>query len=420
MASVEYRTKTRTGTAALLIGAAALASAMPGDAHATIEQEASVLAVRQVGAFVTDEVTSPPDALRGVSAASTGPGYSVEASVGPFGNLGIAAQMTGTGLLYSLIAISNDEFINPLAIPQHAEAFFIIDGGGLGMLAGPGSRLTFDLVVAAVVADSNGLPTGERSFASSIALEQTAAGLEFHTTGASLGATFDPTIGGGFQVDIPLSLQSLGLGLIPASGRIELSYVVTIEADTQVFSEFVAYQFSDPLRVDGTGEFPTVIFSDPAAVAEPPALLALAASLALLGATRRRRTAATPPCGRTAATVLLGMTALVNVVSGDAHATIAQSAYVEYSNIVPALAFDSDEVMAPPDVLRGVSAQIVGQAFSATASIGDFGNLGTAGLLGRTGTLQSQLGIFSDEFVNPLSTPQRAQTQFVIDGGRLP
>jgi hypothetical protein len=291
MAGLKSRAKTHTGTATLLIGAVALAHAISGNAHATVKQSASILHFDSAGTGVSafDPVTSPPDALRGVSAALAGPGYIATASVGPFGNLGIAAQMSGTGTLSSQILISNDEFTNPLSIPQRAEAHFIVDGGLLAMLAGNGSRLFLSLEVGALVRDANGLSAGSETFSSLIQLEQTVTDLEFLTDGRSLGATFD----GQSRVDIPLSLQSLDLGLIPGNGSILINYEVLIRADVDVFSEFVVYQFSDPLQVDGTGEFPTVIFSAPAVVPEPSGFLALAAGLALFGASRCRGTGAT-------------------------------------------------------------------------------------------------------------------------------
>jgi hypothetical protein len=104
----------------------------------------------------------------------------------------------------------------------------------------------------------------------------------FRTFGASLGATFDR-----FSADIPLSLQTLDLGWIPAGGSVALHYVLVISATTKASTEIAAWQFSDPFQVDGTGEFPTVVFSDVAAVPEPSGLMAFVAGLALLGAERR-------------------------------------------------------------------------------------------------------------------------------------
>jgi hypothetical protein len=288
MASVERQTDMCTRTAAALVGIAALATAVCCNAHAAIMQQASVIYSGGVGLSADDfdAITSPPDTLRGVSAEIIGPGFRGAASVGPFGNLGINAQMVGTGTLTSQIIISNDEFTNPLPIPQRAAAQFIVDGGRLAMLAGNGSRLILILELSANVIDRDGGFAGEETFAANIELEQLATGLEYRAAGQDLGATFN----GAFGVDIPLSLQSLDLGTIPGGGNVSLSYRLQIFADIDVFSEIVAYQFSDPLQVDGTGEFPIVTFSVVAAVPEPTGLALLAVgATGLLEATRRRK-----------------------------------------------------------------------------------------------------------------------------------
>jgi hypothetical protein len=292
MASVECQIKTCAGAVAALIGAAVLATAIPGDAYAVISQQASVIHASCAGGPICTSFTdfaeerSPPDVLEGVSAAIGGPGFTLEASVGPFGNLGMTGQMSRVGTLSGQIIILNSEFFNQLPSPQRAAAQFIVDGGRLAMLAGTGSRLNLLLQVSAIVRDPTTTLARDELFVAQIALEQTADGMQFESSGESLDETFD----GHFAVDIPLSLQTLDLGLIPAAGSIQLTYRLMIFADIHGFNEITAYQFSDPLQLDGTGEFPTVIFSEPAAVAEPPALLVLAASLTLIGATRRRQT----------------------------------------------------------------------------------------------------------------------------------
>jgi hypothetical protein len=299
MAGVECQTKMRAGAVAAVVGIA-LAAAMYGDAHAAIMQQASVIHSGDTGSgnLTTDDfdaITSPPDTLRGVSAEIVGPGFRGTASVGPFGNLGIDALMAGPGTLSSQIIISNNEFTNPLPIPQRAAAQFIIDGGRLAMLAGVGSRLILVLQLTADVDDRDGVFVGEESFAANIELEQLPTGLEYRTAGEDLGATFD----GAFSVAIPLSLQSLDLGTIPGGGNVSLSYRLQIFADIDGFSEIVAYQFSDPLQLDGTGEFPVVLFSAATVVPEPSGLVALAIGAVGLVGAGRWRPAATPLPART-------------------------------------------------------------------------------------------------------------------------
>jgi hypothetical protein len=288
MPSAERQPETHVRAAlTMLIGIAALAPCMPNVARAEIEQRVIVVHETPTGIETDDgdEVRVPPDALRTVSASIVGSGFSAAGSIGVFGNLGVEGAMFRTGRLLTQASVSNDEFVNPLSTPQHAQANFIVDGGSLVMLAGPASHLSFQLSLTARILTAAGTDHHSESFVSNIELEQLVTGLDFQTFGPSLGATYD----GAFRVDIPLSLQTLDLGLIPGGGSIDFDYLLTIEAETVGFTEIAAWRFSDPVQVDGLGEFPTVLFADAAAVPEPSGLVPLAiAALGLLGFGVRR------------------------------------------------------------------------------------------------------------------------------------
>jgi hypothetical protein len=278
-----HRIALRLPTLALLFGATAL----PYGAGAEILQQVVVSYQPPAGLATEDGdvVRVPPDAaLRTVSAAIAGSGFGAAGSIGTFGNLGVRAETFVNGTLLTQHNVFSDEFVNPFSAPLHAQANFIIDGGSLSMLADVGSTLSFQLALQATIRDGTGAFDRSAAFVADIELEQTAAGLQFQTFGPSLGATLD----GPFGVDIPLSLQTLDLGLIAAGGTIDLDYLLTIQAETVGFTEIAAWRFSDPFDVDGTGEFPTVVFSDPAAVPEPAGLASLVLGALGLRFTRRR------------------------------------------------------------------------------------------------------------------------------------
>lgn len=166
--------------------------------------------------------------------------------------------------------VDNDS-ASPVTVPFN----FIINEGLFLLVAGEGSTLDYELRV-------NGL-----SFVSTGSLE---AGpgpsffATFTTAGQDLGAAFD----GEYRVDVPFSVQGVSETLQPGGGM-SFTYDLTITARAEQFAEIIRFEFRDPaefpdLPADATqfGPAPGV-----AAVAEPSPLLALTASLLLLGVGRR-------------------------------------------------------------------------------------------------------------------------------------
>jgi len=273
------------GVLAAMVGLMAVALLVPPEALGTIRQEVSLIFEDPSGNKTRndDVVEVPPDpALRTVSAAISGALFSANGSVGVLGDLGVAAEAVRDGRLSTAIRISSDEFVNPFSTPQHAVANFIVDGGFLSMVAGPGSELFFRLSLRATVHDALGALVNIETFEAVIELEETAGGLAFQTSGQSLGTTFD-----GVTATIPLSFQSFDLAVIPPGGSIEFVYLLFIEG-VSVGTEIMAWQYSDPVHVDGTGAFPTIRLVD-VAVPQPSALVLLGTAILGLVAHRRYR-----------------------------------------------------------------------------------------------------------------------------------
>jgi hypothetical protein len=202
------------------------------------------------------------------------------------------AQFFGTGQLSTAISISNFNISNLTGSPRSAVAYFVIDGGSLSFVADTGSNLSFFLKLDAVVRALDGHDISERTWETYIDMVMTPNGgfvPEVTTSGVDIGATTGALP---FVVDIPKSQQSFDLGVVPVTGHIALTYEVAAIARVQGFAENVAWQFSDPLSVDGPSQFPTVEFLNDTTVSQVPAPASLplvAAGLAGLGLCRRRK-----------------------------------------------------------------------------------------------------------------------------------
>ncbi len=229
----------------------------------------------------SDAITGPPDQInRALNAAISGPGYSASGSVGRFGNYGIqGTQSINAHSMQTQVVIANDDIVNFTGIPQRIKANFIIDGGEFVLAAAPGATLKYDLNL--FIDDS---PTSGADFLfpdrSVFRSFGTLSGeLDQSTTFVSGGDDIEAVFDGVHSVEIPVSLQSVDLGVLNPGQRIGLQYQMDVTTSVPQFVEFLSFQFSDPLSVDGVGASPTIEFS---AVPIPAAGLLFMPALAAL------------------------------------------------------------------------------------------------------------------------------------------
>lgn len=131
-------------------------------------------------------------------------------------------------------------------------------------------------------------------FNSIVNMTETANGLAVAFLGDDIGATFD----GNFTVDIPVSFQTVSVGLVSAGGFVEISYDLRIASVMALFSEIVRWRFSDPLSVDQGVNAPVLAFLAPAPIPQPASLPLMAAALGLSFCVGRRRRARIRRAGR--------------------------------------------------------------------------------------------------------------------------
>ena len=113
------------------------------------------------------------------------------------------------------------------------------------------------------------------------------------------------------------------------------------------------------------------------------------------------------------------------LLAGGAPAAITQQLYLEFDP-TPADAFNNDEDRGgdsitgntPADIDRAILGSINGPTYSATGSIGVFGNYGVQSFLtGVEGELFTQVFIEADVEAPSFGVPRPAQASFIIDGG---
>jgi len=98
------------------------------------------------------------------------------------------------------------------------------------------------------------------------------------------------------------------------------------------------------------------------------------------------------------------------LLAGNASAYVLQRVQLDYNGPAGATAHAVDTVSVPPEsALHTINANIAGGFGSAVGSVGTFGDLGVQAYLHGLGRLTSQISIYSDEFVNPFSSPRHAR-----------
>ncbi|MDJ0788226.1 MAG: hypothetical protein QNK05_15570 [Myxococcota bacterium] len=204
----------------------------------------------------------------------------LQASIGRFGNYGIAGSQGGAGGLGALVRIDNRRIENLSGTALAATANFIIDGGQLILDFAPGASIMLELELSSdLVGDA--LCPDEVCFSSTIELMDDGTGTRASASfsGEDIGASFD----GRSVVDIPISFQSVDLGVIPAGGFIDLEYTLAVTTLVPEFAEVLRFRFQDPLSVDGIGQRFEIALS---AVPEPT--IGVAPLLGLLFSRARR------------------------------------------------------------------------------------------------------------------------------------
>ena len=249
-----------------------------------------------------------------IVAQSTVPGsHALSASAGRFGQVGMSVNdvnaLTGS-VMRAEVLVGSDEFVNIASRPARVRTSFIIDGGELRDLFSINTSVTFELQVGAqnlgiapagtsasplgleITADfgANGLFPGGGYTAR---LESDAGGARSFTSSFTNGLDLEATFDGVRTVEIPLSLQTLELGILGPNERLLVAYRATITVVQNGIVEGVSGQFSDPFTLSGEPN-PILALNGVTLtpVPEPSHALLLLAGLALLAAARGRITAA--------------------------------------------------------------------------------------------------------------------------------
>lgn len=260
-------------------------------AFATVEQQIIVRFDPDFDASTPDDtgssdsirVPTSGDIDRAIFASINDPGrgFSASGSVGVFGNLGVQGMQIRSGELLSQVVIESDEFLNLSSSPAEVRANFIIDGGLFELVFAPGATLEYQLDVfgrSPSLSILGGFQTG------GMLVGDASGTTTFSTFGSDIGATFD----GLSQVEIPLSFQSAVLGTVQPGERLEIQYQLDIRTNVPAFAEVLRYEFSDPLDVDGPGDFPgSMDLEVVPVIPEPGTALLLGLGLVGLGASRR-------------------------------------------------------------------------------------------------------------------------------------
>jgi hypothetical protein len=182
------------------------------------------------------------------------------------------------------VAIGDSDIVNLTGRPQNVMANFIIDGGKFGLAYAPGATIEYDLRLdrdKATVFESSGELESYYSGPFNVT--------NFTSSGEDIGAVLDPLTA---TVDIPLSFQSVDLGVLLPNQSMQLLYVMEIFADVPSYAEYAVMEFEDPFSVSGSPVEPGILrpmveFSEydgpPLSnVPVPPAMLLFASALMVM------------------------------------------------------------------------------------------------------------------------------------------
>ncbi len=395
----------------LLIGALLLAPS-PEPAYALVTHNVLVEFSDLAGTVVasdSDLATGATDVGRAILAEISTLGISASASVGPAGDLGIAGRQFGAGSFRGVIGVSNSEIRNMSPVARRATANFVIDGGRLRLDSAPGASLTLELeIFSSGGADNECID--RLCFQSKIELrdDSTSGGPPLVSfLGDDIGAGFD----GNSAVDIPLSFQSIDLGIVPANGSVSIGYELEIASTVPRFAEIFDFAFQDPLSIDGDGPIQVVFSSVP----EARGMLVLLPLLLLAARLRPRLQLRKGPAIFFALSLLL-------LLPIDAEAIIVHDLRATFRDASGAeVAFDQAGAsgLPPLEFPADIGVSIDEPEGGLVASVGRFGNFGIQGDQGGPGQLLVGVSIDNTSIENRTSVDLRASANFIIDGGQL-
>lgn len=278
-------------------------------ANATISQQVYVGYDADPTVFGDPSEHDDGDVIRGATAADidralyasinapSAPVYGAWGSVGEFGNYGLSGNISTAGELRLQVVIEDDNIVNLTGRAQSVKANFIIDGGTFGLAYAPGASIEYTLTLA-----GSSLPgsPGGAWFQSGGELNSgygaTGNVTTFSDFGADIGAVFDAATS---TVDIPLSFQSVDLGVLLPNESMALRYQMDIIAMVPSYAEFAMMEFMDPFSVAGSPVDPGILRPEVAFtpydgpplsnVPVPPAMALFASALMVMGFLNARR-----------------------------------------------------------------------------------------------------------------------------------
>jgi len=208
-----------------------------------------------------------------------GAGYTATAGAGRFGQVGLDVGLFHSfagQTLGAFVLVASDEFVNPLGGPARVRTQFIIDGGEFFMPFSTNTKITFSLDVGAKNRGSEGpitdafelLSAGDNVFEEEhtggsyrMALFSDVNGAQSLFTSSSAGLDLHAAFDGPGRVRIPLSLQTVDLGVLAGGERLLVAYQATILIEQDGFSEGETGRFSDPFTLMGDSILSNVTFT---------------------------------------------------------------------------------------------------------------------------------------------------------------